>query len=397
MLTARRRGDGPTAGRSRRRGGAATWLLAAGAGCLLLLVVSIGAVIGVYLFLQHREMPGPDEQNNAAAGKGRAQDPSGGNPRFRDMAERLVGRWGGDLPQAGTITYDYRADGTFTLAVQRPGGPLEAEGSWKVVGIGADSLGIQRDTPAAPSEYLRPGDRPGILFPGPNLMQHTLDQTSIQFARVGSGVKPGQLPPPNERQQAVIALRLLGAEVVQDIGFAGRVRFVYFRNKNATDRHLALLKPLTELSLVEVGDSVEVTDAGLASLAGLTQLDALKIDGTSVTDAGLVHLKGMNRLVGLECGTSTIRGPGLVHLQSLPKLQSLTLNKGGVTDAGLAAISKLGNLAYVNLNDTAITDAGLTHLHGLSKLAVVHVSRTGVTDAGVRALQNARPGIRVER
>ena len=39
-----------------------------------------------------------------------------------------------------------------------------------------------------------------------------------------------------------------------------------------------------------------VTDAGLAHLAGLREIESLNLYGTGVTDAGLPHLYGMKRM-----------------------------------------------------------------------------------------------------
>ncbi|MGO8753589.1 MAG: hypothetical protein ACLQNE_47250 [Thermoguttaceae bacterium] len=50
-------------------------------------------------------------------------------------------------------------------------------------------------------------------------------------------------------------------------------------------------------NVVEVAlDHTQVTDAGLAHLKGLTQLQQLSLDNTQVTDAGLEHLKGLTQL-----------------------------------------------------------------------------------------------------
>ena len=39
-----------------------------------------------------------------------------------------------------------------------------------------------------------------------------------------------------------------------------------------------------------------MTDAGLAQVKGLTQVQTLHLNGTKVTDAGLEYLKGWTRL-----------------------------------------------------------------------------------------------------
>jgi hypothetical protein len=378
------------------------WILVAAGGGALVIVVIAGVGLILYFALRgdNSSAKGTSEMavpTRAAPTKNSPPAHAGNSVAFKEMADRLVGRWLGELPQGGTVVYHYRADGSFTIEVQRPGNPLTVNGTWRVVGIGADSLSIERKGSDPPSEFFTPGDRPIILFPAPGLMQHSFQKGALQFALEGSGLKPGQMPTPNERQQAVSALQALGAQVIQDAGFDGRVWCVNFTPNSVSDADLELLKPLTGITAVRLTGCTQVTDAGLVHLLGLTKLQALAIDGTQVTDAGLVHLKGMKELIGLECGAANIHGEGLVHLQALPKLNSLHLNKSGITDAGMVHVGQLTKLVFVDLNDTGITDKGLAHLHGCAKLSVVRLRRTLVTEAGVQALKKAVPKVRVEQ
>lgn len=374
------------------------WIFAAASGCSVLAVLLAGVGL-VALSVMHNGNPfAHDGEKKLAPEQPKVKPLPGGNkPAFQKMADRLTGRWVGNSPGGETLLYEYRADGSFTLNVKRAGNPLVINGTWRVVGVGADSLGIAREGFDPPGEFFIPGDGPGISFRGPDLMEHTFQNGVLQFAREGSGLKPGQIPPPNEHQKAVTALKLLGADVLRDAGFDGAVSTIRFPLKNANNTTLALLRPLNEVTALLLTDCTQVTDEGLLDLAGLKQLNALSLTGTQVTDAGLVHVAGMTNLVGFECGTKNVRGDGLVHLQTLPKLQSLHLNKGGITDEGLANIRKLTKLTFVDLDDTQISDVGLAHLHGLSKLIVVRAHRTKITDAGVLALKKAVPASRVDR
>ena len=117
----------------------------------------------------------------------------------------------------------------------------------------------------------------------------------------------------------------------------------------------------------------QVTDAGLANLAGLTQLRKLGLDDTKVTGAGLAHLAG------------------------LTQLQTLSLGRTEVTDAGLENLQGLTGLQVLSLDDTQITDAGLAHLRGLTALQTLYLHDMKVTDAGVKKLQEALPNSKIER
>jgi hypothetical protein len=117
----------------------------------------------------------------------------------------------------------------------------------------------------------------------------------------------------------------------------------------------------------------DVSDAGLAHLARLTQLQWLWLDRTKITDTGLVYLKG------------------LTHLKIL------YLNDTQITDAGLAHLAGLKQLEALVLDFTQITDAGLVYLAGLPQLQRLELGGTKVTDEGVRKLQQALPNCKIER
>jgi len=106
----------------------------------------------------------------------------------------------------------------------------------------------------------------------------------------------------------------------------------------------------------------QVTDAGLAQLQSLTELEELDLRGTQVTGAGLAHLQGLTRLQVLFVTGIQFKDAELVHLQRLANLQWLSLDRTQVTDAGLAHLHVLHGLRVLFLNGTHVTDAGLAQL-----------------------------------
>ena len=110
-----------------------------------------------------------------------------------------------------------------------------------------------------------------------------------------------------------------------------------------------------------------VTNADLAHISRLTQLEVLELDSTNVTDAGLAHVQGLTELTWLS------------------------INETQVTDSGLHHLEGLTCLLVLELRDTQVTDAGLAQLQGLTSLKVLDLSRTPVTDGGVAKLQRALP------
>ena len=66
----------------------------------------------------------------------------------------------------------------------------------------------------------------------------------------------------------------------------------------------------------------QITDAGLAQLKGLTNLQTLELDYTQITDAGLVHLKGLTKL-------------------ERPNISFFFRKNNQITDAGVASLQRV--------------------------------------------------------
>jgi hypothetical protein len=114
-------------------------------------------------------------------------------------------------------------------------------------------------------------------------------------------------------------------------------------------------------------------DAQLADLAALApQVTWLTLSATQVTDAGLARLAGFRHLTRLH------------------------LDRTRVTDAGLGALAGLERLEYLNLYATSVTDAGLAALGGLRALRDLYAWRSGITPEGAAQLRARLPRLRVD-
>lgn len=120
-------------------------------------------------------------------------------------------------------------------------------------------------------------------------------------------------------------------------------------NHSISDGDLRYLRSFPRLQYLSLNRCGQITDAGLADLAGMSSLEEIYLDHTQVTDVGLRHLA---------------RIPGLEHLW---------------------------------LNDTRVSDAGLVQLTELTKLRRLYLHNTLVTPQGVRELQKALPNCRITR
>jgi Leucine-rich repeat (LRR) protein len=152
-----------------------------------------------------------------------------------------------------------------------------------------------------------------------------------------------------------------------------------------SDAGLAHVAGLTELRVLHVGQT-PVSDVGLAHVAGLSRLRQLGLPGTGVDDAALAHVSGLSHLRRLDLSRTQVSNAGLTHLAGLNELRELDLRGTDVSDAGLAHLVGLSQLRRLELFRAQVSDAGLAHLAGLSHLRRLDLSRTQVTGAGLAHL-----------
>jgi hypothetical protein len=127
--------------------------------------------------------------------------------------------------------------------------------------------------------------------------------------------------------------------------------------KEFSDSGLASLAPLADkISSIDLARS-KVTDAGLAALATMKNLEEIHLEGTGIGDSGLDHLKSLASLEYLNLYNTKVTDAGVQKLEGLTKLKSLYLWQTGVTKAGVAKLkSKLAN-AHINTGWSAEDDA----------------------------------------
>jgi len=114
-----------------------------------------------------------------------------------------------------------------------------------------------------------------------------------------------------------------------------------------TDRGMGVLPAFPKLTRLAVGtldvggpgkprpvysgpDDPRISDAGLAHLTTLKQLEELSIHDTRITDAGLEHVRGLVKLRTLKLSRARITGAGLARLSSLRQLQKLDVSHNAI-------------------------------------------------------------------
>jgi len=151
--------------------------------------------------------------------------------------------------------------------------------------------------------------------------------------------------------------------------------------------HLGRIKSLHRLSL----RLSSLTDAGLASLQGLQQLEELDLSYTAVSGDGLRALATLPKLKRLVLDFTYVVDEDLAILKDFPQLVDLSLRGTPVGDVGVTALAAAVNLRRLNLDKTVVTDLGLPQLEQLSRLEELHLAGAEVTFKGASALSSWLP------
>lgn len=126
------------------------------------------------------------------------------------------------------------------------------------------------------------------------------------------------------------------------------------------------------------------------------QLEVSAVNAHGFSDAQAAVLpKLADQIVWLKLGDTEISDATLAQVARLRNLQKLHLEQTKITDAGLKQLKGLANLEYLNLYGTTVTDAGLAELTALKNLKTVYLWQTKTTDQGVALLKKVRPQLEV--
>lgn len=141
----------------------------------------------------------------------------------------------------------------------------------------------------------------------------------------------------------------------------------------------------------------EMKQAGLLVLPlskEQNQLEVSAVNARTFNDAQATLLpKAAEQIVWLKLGETAITDAALAQVAKLKNLQKLHLEQTKVTDAGLKQLKELPYLEYLNLYGTAITEAGMKQLAGMKSLKKIYIWQTKVTDQQVAELKKAMPTV----
>ncbi len=167
--------------------------------------------------------------------------------------------------------------------------------------------------------------------------------------------------------------------------------------EHITDTGIAYIRGWKQLRHLNLRGT-DITDTSMEYIAGLPALESLDVSYTQVTNNGLEYLPALSQLETLSLGGNKISSAGLPVLKALPKLKSLNLsgaqkrNSGTwavtLTDLDMTTLGELNRLESLNMAGLRITDPNLTRLKNLALLRDLDLSRTEVTGAGLSALSS---------
>jgi hypothetical protein len=208
----------------------------------------------------------------------------------------------------------------------------------------------------------------------------------------------------------------LGDDVMREIGKFEQLRALLLDYGKLSDRGLEQLTTLPKLEILDLSGNRDITNAGIAHLAGLyylrqlrlsetnihsqalphlsrlTWLEQLHLSGTAISDEHFEAIGYMVHLRDLDLRDAQISNTAALQLQRLQRLQSLVL-AGTFVDSGvLETLAILVELRKLDLANTNVEN-GLSRLKTLKKLETLDLSKTLVDDPELRKLP-ALPNLR---
>ncbi len=205
---------------------------------------------------------------------------------------------------------------------------------------------------------------------------------------IKAGVTPEQLKTLSSHP-TLESLILEGSNVTNEglrwVGKMKELRSLAIRGEPIDGTGLKHLARLPKLVAFELAGRVD--DDTLAGLSGLSSVRFLDLTG-QMTDLGLAQLAPLKSLNALRVGRSNVEGTGLKHLcpDTLRKLQLWTR----MSDEGLIAVGRFHGLRKLDCSDSPVSDKGIEGLRDIHKLEWLVARHTNINGAGLEHLMGLR-------
>ncbi|MEZ6055614.1 MAG: hypothetical protein R3C01_02810 [Planctomycetaceae bacterium] len=134
----------------------------------------------------------------------------------------------------------------------------------------------------------------------------------------------------------------------------------------ANDDWIKPLGKLANLKTLRLTNNGKLTDAGMETFAGLTNLETFSFVGTNITGRAYAKCTNWGKVTKVSHRGSRIDDEGLKELcDHLPNLESISLAHAHFTDAGAPHLAKLTKLKGLELGASNATPQSLVHIRGL--------------------------------
>jgi hypothetical protein len=185
----------------------------------------------------------------------------------------------------------------------------------------------------------------------------------------------------------------VAATALEHLAAFPKLRVLLVKETQATDDGLRTVGQLKRLTHLYMWDASQVTDAGIAHLAGLANLRKIHIGHSQIGDESLKVLAALAQLDDMSLQGNRFSDRGLAYLKDCDNLRELWVGIGptSITDAGMPSLALIKNLELLDLQNTRVTSAGLEHLSSLTKLKSLYLSGTKADSPKLRqALPNCK-------
>jgi hypothetical protein len=164
-----------------------------------------------------------------------------------------------------------------------------------------------------------------------------------------------------------------------------------------TDDLVHQIAQLPKVTALEFNMSPRLTEAAIKDIGGMKQLEHLSLNAMPLTDVSMADLAGLTNLNYLRVsGAGGITVAGWATLENFKQLETLWVAETKLGDQGIQHFKPLTKLKDITLYGTPVTDAGAEVLLGLPNLVSVRCG-PHMTPAEVAKLKAALPNCRFWR
>lgn len=232
-----------------------------------------------------------------------------------------------------------------------------------------------------------------------------LKRLDLSLTRISDqGLRALKTAPNIEELNLYFAERITdeGASVVKNWK---KLKKLNLRGTKITDSTLEFLAGVPTLEWLDIGWA-EITDTGLEHLTALTNLKWLTFGGNKLTDNSLQFLRTMPQLEYLDIGgqqrtdsglwSLTLSEAGMQSIASVTELRELRMEGRAVTGRGLELLKPLAKLERLDLQACKrLRDDAATVLASMKQLKVIDLKDSSLSKEAVEKIRAALPNCEV--